>query len=147
LAGAKMLTHGRGYTAPPKPVISSTYRVSNAGDLPLVSEITPTYLVEKSNYFTVKADGFEFNRSLYFNSDSKGFITLCICSTNEVINNEQYTDIILPAQTINEITIRIQDRDGLGLDANRSMSILLSIEELEESDTNFTDSRRQLYNK
>lgn len=145
IAGARMLTHGRGYTAPPKPVIDSTYRIANNGDLPLTAEITPTYLVEKSNYFTVKADGFEFNRTLYFNSDTKGFVTLCICSTNEVINNEQYTDIILPAQTINEITIRIHDRDGLGLEATRSMSILLSIEELEATETDFMDSRRQIY--
>lgn len=145
LAGARMLTHGRGYTLPPKPVIDSTNRIANNGDLPLISEITPTYLVEKNNYFTVKADGFQFNRTLYTNTDNKGVPTIAVCSTSENVNNEDYVDLVLPAQVINDFTLYITDRDGLGLEANKNMTLLLTIEELDESHTHFHDSRRQEY--
>ena len=145
LAGARMLTHGRGYTAPPKPIIATTNRVSNSGDLPLVCEITPTYLVEKNNYFTIKADGFQFNRTLYTNTDNKGVPTIAVCSTSEYINNEDYVDLVLPAQVINDFTLTISDRDGLGLEVDKNMTLLLTIEELDESHTHFSNSRRQEY--
>jgi len=145
IAGARMLTHGRGYTLPPKPVIDSTYRVSNAGDLPLVSEVCPSTQVEKNDYYTIKADGFSFNRTLYTNTDNKGTPTLCVSSSAEDVNNEQYTQLILPAQVINDITLTITDRDGNGLDVNRNLVLLLSIEELDEEDAHFKESKRQVY--
>lgn len=145
IAGARMLTHGRGYTLPPKPVIATTNRVSNSGDLPLIAEITPTYLVEKNNYYTIKADGFQFNRTLYTNTDNKGTPTIAVCSTNENVNNEDYIDLILPAQVINDFTLYITDRDGLGIETNKNMSLLLTIEELDESHTHFHNSKRQEY--
>lgn len=145
LAGARMLTHGRGYTLPPKPVIDSTFRVANNGDLPLISETTQPYNVEKNNYYTIKADGFQFTRTLYTNTDNKGTPTLAICSQNEDVNNENYTELILPAQVINDITLTITDRDGNGLDALKNMIILLTIEELPHDETHFHDSKRQEY--
>ena len=145
LAGVRMLTHGRGYTLPPRPVIDATNRVSNTGDLPLIADMTQTFNVERNNYFTIKADGFQFNRSLYTNSDNKGLPTLAICSTNENVNNEEYTELVLPAQVINDITLTINDKDALGLDANRNMIILLTIEELDDEQTDFEQSKRQLY--
>ena len=145
IAGARMLTHGRGYTLPPKPIIASTYRVSNAGDLPLISEITQPYNVEKNNYYTIKADGFQFNRTLYTNTDNKGTPTLAICSQNEDVNNENYTELILPAQVINDLTLTILDKDGNGLDSLKNMIMLLTIEELDEEDAHFHDSKRQEY--
>jgi hypothetical protein len=140
-----MLTHGQGYTRPPKAVIDSTYRVSNGGDLPLIAEIAPTYLVEKNNYYIIKADGFEFNRSLYTNTDNKGFPTIAICSTNEQVNDENYTELILPSQVIDNMTITILDKDGLGLETERNMIILLTIEELDDEHTDFEQSKRRLY--
>jgi hypothetical protein len=145
LAGARMLTHGYGYTLPPKPIINSTYRVSNNGDLPLIAEITQPYNVEKNNYYTIKADGFHFSRTLYTNTDNIGSPTLSICSQNEDVNNENYTELILPAQVINQLTITITDRDGNGLDPLKNMTILLTIEELDHEDTEYKDSKRQLY--
>ena len=145
IAGARMLTHGRGYTLPPKPVIDSTFRVANNGDLPLIAEITPTYLVEKNNYYTIKADGFQFNRTLYTNTDNKGVPTIAVCSTSENVNNEDYVDLVLPSQVINDFTLTITDRDGLGLEANKNMTLLLTIEELDESHTHFHNSKRQEY--
>ncbi len=145
IAGARMLTHGAGYTVPPKPLISSTNRISNAGDLPLIAEIAPTYLVEKNNYYIVKADGFQFNRTLYTNTDNKGLPTIAVCSTNEQVNDEDYTELVLPAQVLDNITITIHDKDALGLETNRNMIILLTIEELDKNETNFKDSKRQEY--
>ena len=145
IAGARMLTHGRGYTLPPKPVIDSTYRVANNGDLPLISETTQPYNVEKNNYYTIKADGFHFSRTLYTNTDNKGTPTLAICSQNEDVNNENYTELILPAQVINDITLTIHDRDGNGLDALKNMIMLITIEELPHDETHFHDSKRQEY--
>jgi hypothetical protein len=145
IAGVRMLTHGAGYTVPPKPLISSTNRISNAGDLPLIAEIAPTYLVEKNNYYIVKADGFQFNRTLYTNTDNKGLPTIAVCSTNEEVNDEDYTELVLPAQVLDNITITIHDKDALGLETNRNMIILLTIEELDKNETNFKDSKRQEY--
>jgi hypothetical protein len=107
--------------------------------------MTPTYLVEPNNYYTIKAEGFEFNRTLYTNSDNKGTPTLAVCSTNENVNNEDYVELVLPAQVINDFTLYIADRDGTGLDALKNMTLLLSIEEIEEKQTQFKDSRRQVY--
>ena len=145
VAGARMLTHGYGYTLPPKPIISSTYRVANDGDLPLIAEITQPYNVEKNNYYTIKADGFHFSRTLYTNTDNIGTPTLSICSQNEDVNNENYTELILPAQVINDLTIIIKDKDGNGLDPLKNMTMLLTIEELDHDETDFKDSKRQLY--
>ena len=145
IAGARMLTHGYGYTLPPKPIISSAFRVANNGDLPLISEITQPYNVEKNNYYTIKADGFQFTRTLYTNTDNKGAPTLAICSQNEDVNNENYTELILPAQVINDFTLTITDKDGKGLDSLKNMVILLTIEELDHEDTDFKDSKRQQY--
>jgi hypothetical protein len=145
IAGARMLTHGYGYTLPPKPIISSTYRVANNGDLPLIAEITQPYNVEKNNYYTIKADGFHFTRTLYTNTDNKGTPTLAICSQNEDVNNENYTELILPAQVINDFTLTITDKDGKGLDPLKNMVILLTIEELDHEETDFKDSKRQQY--
>ena len=145
IAGARMLTHGSGYTAPPKPIIATTNRVGNSGDLPLISEITPTYLVEKNKYFTIKADGFAFNRTLYTNTDNKGSPTIAICSTNEEVNNEEYTELVLPAQIINDLTLTIHDKDGAGIETNKNMTILIVIEELDKNDSEFKESKRQEY--
>ena len=145
IAGARMLTHGYGYTLPPKPIISSAFRVGNNGDLPLISEITQPYNVEKNNYYTIKADGFHFSRTLYTNTDNIGSPTLAICSQNEDVNNENYTELILPAQVINDFTLTITDKDGNGLDPLKNMVILLTIEELEHDETDFKDSKRQQY--
>jgi hypothetical protein len=145
IAGARMLTHGYGYTLPPKPIISSAFRIGNNGDLPLIAEITQPYNVEKNNYYTIKADGFQFTRTLYTNTDNKGTPTLAICSQNEDVNNENYTELILPAQVINDFTLTITDKDGKGLDALKNMVILLTIEELEHEETDFKDSKRQNY--
>ena len=145
IAGARMLTHGYGYTLPPKPIISSAFRVANNGDLPLIAEITQPYNVEKNNYYTIKADGFHFTRTLYTNTDNKGTPTLAICSQNEDVNNENYTELILPAQVINDFTLTILDKDGKGLDTLKNMVILLTIEELDHEESDFKDSKRQNY--
>ena len=145
MAGARMLTHGYGYTAPPAAVINSTFRVSNSGDLPLITEITPTYLVDKSNYYTIKIGGVQYHGALYTNTDNNALPTIAICSTNELINNEEYTELTIPAQVINEITLVIKDKDNLGLEATRNMVILITIEELGANKTDYKASKRQLY--
>jgi hypothetical protein len=145
IAGARMLTHGRGYTLPPKPIIDSTFRVANNGDLPLISEVCPSTQVEKNDYYTIKAEGFSFNRTLYTNTDNKGMPTLCVSSSAEDVNNEQYTQLILPAQVINDITLTINDRDSNGLDVNRNLVILITIDELDEDAGHFHDAKRQMY--
>ena len=145
LTGVRMLTHGRGYTLPPKPVIDNTYRFDNTGDLPLISEIVPSYLLDKSNYYTIKVGGVKYNGSLYTNTDNKALPTLAICSTNEIINNEEYTELIIPAQVINEITLEIKDKDGLGIEDNRNMVLLITIEELGIDDADFKESKQQKY--
>lgn len=145
LVGVKMISNGREFTSPPTAVVSTTNRVVAAGDVPLIAETAPSYLVEKNNYYTVKATGFHFHRTLYTNSDNKGSPTIAICSTNENVNNEEYTDLILPAQVINDITLTITDRDGAGLDAARNMIMLLAIEELDDDETGYQHSKRMLY--
>ena len=145
LAGAKILTSGRGYTQPPVPVLSSTFKVVNNGDMPLIAEMAPVNQLEGNNYYTVKADGFQFNRSLYRNSDNKGLPTIAICSTNEIVNNEEYSELILPAQVINDLTLTIHDRLGQGLEVEKNLQILIDIEELDDEDTAFYNSKRQDY--
>jgi hypothetical protein len=145
LAGAKILTSGKGYTLPPTPVVAATFRVANNGDLPLIAEMAPVNLLEGNSYYTIKADGFQFNRSLYSNSDNKGLPTIAICSTNEIVNNEEHSDLILPAQVINDITLTIHDRDSNGLDPLRNLAILIKIEELDDDNTEFKASKRQDY--
>lgn len=145
LTGVRMLTHGSGYTLPPKPVIDTTYRFDNYGDLPLISEITPSYIIDRSNYYTIKVDGVKYNGTQYTNTDNKALPTLAICSTNEIINNEEYTELILPSQVINELTLEIKDKDGLGINEDRNMVILIIIEELDKNVPYFINSKRQLY--
>jgi hypothetical protein len=141
-----MTSYGRGYTLPPRVFIGTDTRIAGtSGILPIEAEMTPTYLVEGNNYYTIKADGFEFNRTLYTNTDNKGTPTLAVCSTNENVNNEDYVELVLPAQVINDFTLTITDRDGSGLDPLKNMTLLLSIEELEERQSQFTDMRRQQY--
>ena len=145
LLGVKITSNGSGYTSAPSAVISSASRVVNGGDVPLLVETAPTNLVEANNYYTIKADGFQFNRSLYRNSDNKGLPTIAICSTSEFSNNEEYSELILPAQVINDITLTIEDLTGLGLDANRKLRLLIKIEEIEIEETEFLHSKRQDY--
>ena len=143
--GFRLLTYGRGYTKPPILTIDTTNRVVSSGDFPLIAEMTPSYLVEPNSYYTIKADGFQFNRTLYTNTDNKGTPTLAVCSTNENVNNEDYVELVLPAQVINDINLTIKDKDGLGVDVNKNMTLLLSIEEIDEKHTYFKESRRQEY--
>lgn len=143
--GFRLLTYGRGYTRPPIITIDSTNRVASNGDVPATAELSPTHLVEPNDLYTIKAEGFRFNRSLYTNSDNKGTPTIAICSPNEIVNNEEYSELTLPAQVINDFTLTITDRDGTGLEANHNLIILLSIEELDKNDTTFEHSKRQLY--
>lgn len=146
IQGVRMTNYGRGYTLPPRVLIGTDTRIAGtSGVLPLEAEMTPTYLVEPNNYFTIKAEGFEFNRTLYTNTDNKGTPTLAVCSTNENVNNEDYVELVLPAQVINDITLTIKDRDGSGVNVNKNMTLLLSIEEIDEKQTEFKESRRQLY--
>jgi hypothetical protein len=146
LQGVRMTSYGRGYTLPPRVIVGTETRIASAnGTLPLEAEMTPTYLVEPNNYYTIKAEGFEFNRTLYTNSDNKGTPTLAVCSTNENVNNEDYVELVLPAQVINDFTLYITDRDGAGVDVLKNMTLLLSIEEIEEKQTSFKDMRRQEY--
>jgi hypothetical protein len=146
IQGVRMTSYGRGYTLPPRVFVGTDTRIASAnGTLPIEAEMTPTYLVEPNNYYTIKAEGFEFNRTLYTNTDNKGTPTLAVCSTNENVNNEDYVELVLPAQVINDFTLTITDRDGAGLDALKNMTLLLSIEEIEEKQTQFKDMRRQLY--
>ena len=143
--GFRLLSYGRGYTKPPTLTIDTTNRVLSSGDFPATAEMTPSYLVEPNNYFTVKVEGFQFNRTLYTNSDNKGTPTLAVCSTNENVNNEDYVELVLPAQVINDFTLTVRDRDGSGIDVNKNMTLLLSIEELDEAHTHFKESVRQQY--
>lgn len=143
LRGVKMLTNGRGYSKPPIVSVSQgSVSVSN-GDMPLTAEMSQSYLVEPNLVYTIKAEGFSFNRTLYTNTDNKGRPTIAITSPNEIINDEEYGELILPAQVINELTLTITERDGSGLDANRNLTMLLSIEELDQTDSAFRESRRQ----
>ena len=146
IQGVRMTNYGRGYTLPPRVLVSTDTRiVGTSGVLPLEAEMAPTYLVEPNNYFTIKAEGFEFNRTLYTNTDNKGTPTLAVCSTNENVNNEDYVELVLPAQVINELILTIKDKDGFGVDVNKNMTLLLSIEELDEKQTAFKESIRQIY--
>ena len=146
IQGVRMTNYGRGYTLPPRVIISTDTRIAGtSGILPLEAEMSPTYLVEPNNYFTIKAEGFEFNRTLYTNTDNKGTPTLAVCSTNENVNNEDYVELVLPSQVINEIILTIKDKDGFGVDVNKNMTLLLSIEELDEKQTAFKESIRQQY--
>jgi hypothetical protein len=148
LQGVRMTNYGRGYTLPPRVYVGTDTRIAGtSGILPIEAEMTPTYLVEANNYYTIKAEGFEFNRTLYTNTDGKGTPTLAVCSTNENVNNEDYVELVLPAQTINDFTLHITDRDGSGLDALKNMTLLLSIEELDEKESHFKDSIRQEYKR
>lgn len=145
LTGVRMLTHGSGYTLPPKPVIDTTYRFDNNGDLPLISEIIPSYIIDRSNYYTIKVGGVKYNGTQYTNTDNKALPTLAICSTNEIINNEEYTDFTIPSQVINELTLEIKDKDGLGINGDRNLVVLIIIEELDEDEVKYIESKRQLY--
>jgi hypothetical protein len=146
IQGVRMTSYGRGYTLPPRVFVGTDTRIAGtSGILPIEAEMTPTYLVEGNNYYTIKVEGFEFNRTLYTNTDNKGTPTLAVCSTNENVNNEDYVELVLPAQVINDFTLHITDRDGSGLDALKSMTLLLSIEELDYIQTEFKDSIRQQY--
>ena len=145
LLGVKITSNGRGYTSAPNAVISSTNRVVNGGDVPLLVETAPTSLVEPNKYYTIKADGFHFNRTLYTNTDNKGTPTIAVCSTSENVNNEDYIELVLPAQVINDFTLTITDRDGAGLEATKNMTLLLTIEELDEKQSHFHESKRQEY--
>ena len=146
IQGVRMTNYGRGYTLPPRVLIGTGTRITGtSGVLPLEAEMTPTYLVEPNYYFTIKAEGFQFNRTLYTNTDSKGTPTLAVCSTSENVNNEDYVELVLPAQVINDITLTIKDRDGSGIDVNKNMTLLLSIEEIDDKHTSFKESRRQEY--
>ena len=145
LLGVKITSNGSGYTSAPNAVISTASRVVSGGEVPLLVETAPTNLVEANNYYTIKADGFQFNRSLYRNSDNKGLPTIAICSTSEFSNNEEYSELIIPAQVINDITLQIHDLTGLGLDAGRNLRLLIKIEEIEIEETEFFHSKRQDY--
>lgn len=146
IQGVRMTNYGRGYTLPPRVLVSTDTRIAGtSGVLPLEAEMTPTYLVEPNNYFTIKAEGFQFNRTLYTNTDNKGTPTLAVCSTNENVNNEDYVELVLPAQVINDFTLTIKDRDGSGIDVNKNMTLLLSIEEVDDKHTAFKESIRQQY--
>jgi hypothetical protein len=107
--------------------------------------MTPTYLIEPNYYYTIKADGFQFNRSLYTNLDWKGMPTIAVCSTNENINDEDYIELVLPAQVINDFTLQITDKEGNGLDPNKNLNILMEISELDKKDSSYVESNRQRY--
>ena len=146
LRGVRMLTNGRGYTKPPLVGISTATKIPSLnGDMPLTAEMTQTSLVEPNLVYTIKAEGFTFNRTLYTNTDNRGRPTIAITSPDEMINDEEYAKLVLPAQVINDITLTITERSGEGLDANRDLSMFLQIEELDESDTAYIESRRQDY--
>lgn len=145
LRGVRMLTNGRGYTKPPLVGIDPTNRIVSNGDMPLTAEMTQTHLVEPNNVYTIKAGGFNFNRTLYTNSDYKGRPTIAVSTPSEKINDEEYSKLILPAQVINDFTLSITERDGSGLDANRNLIITMEIEELDLAETTFHESKRQHY--
>ena len=147
IQGVRMLTHGRGYTLPPQVLTSQTFKIPTSiqGQDPLYAEMTPTYLIEPNYYYTIKADGFQFNRSLYTNLDWKGMPTIAVCSTNENINDEDYIELVLPAQVINDFTLQITDKEGNGLDPNKNLNILMEISELDKKDSSYVESNRQRY--
>jgi hypothetical protein len=146
LRGVRMLTNGRGYTKPPLVGISTATKIASLnGDMPLTAEMTQTHLVEPNNVYTIKAEGFNFNRTSYSNTDYKGRPTIAMCSPNEMMNDEEYSKLILPAQVINNLSLTITDRDGEGLDANKNLVIVIDIEELDQKDTKFEESKRQEY--
>lgn len=146
LEGVRMINHGRGYTTAPLVSISTASRVTGAsGDLPLTVKMTPTNLVQPNYYYTIKGDGFSFNRTLYTNQDNKGMPTIAICSTNEMINNEDYIELVLPSQVINDITLEIKERDGTGLGQDQNLTTLIEITELDDKDVWFDESKRQEY--
>lgn len=146
IQGVRMTNYGHSYTLPPRVLISTDTRIAGtSGVLPLEAEMTPTHLVEPNYVYTIKAEGFRFNRSLYTNSDNKGTPTIAICSPNEIVNNEEYSELILPAQVINDFNLTITERDGSGLDAGRNLIILMEIEELDQMETSFHESKRQDY--
>jgi hypothetical protein len=148
IQGVRMLTHGRGYTSPPQVLTDQTFKIPTSiqGQDPLYAEMTPTYLIEPNYYYTIKADGFQFNRSLYTNQDHKALPTIAVCSTRENINNEDYVELVLPAQVINDFTLQITDREGVGLDPNKNLNILMEIVELDDMDSSYVESMRQRYN-
>jgi hypothetical protein len=147
IQGVRMLTHGRGYTSPPQVLTSQTFKIPTSiqGQDPLYAEMIPTYLIEPNYHYTIKADGFQFNRSLYTNLDWKGMPTIAVCSTNENINDEDYVELVLPAQVINDFTLQIVDKENNGLDPNRNLNILMEIVELDEKDSSYVESNRQRY--
>jgi hypothetical protein len=71
--------------------------------------------------------------------------TIAICSTSEIINNEDYVELVLPAQVINDFTLQITERSGEGLDPNRNLIMLLEIVELDDIDRTYVESNRQRY--
>lgn len=146
IQGVRMTNYGRGYTLPPRVLVGTDTKIAGtSGVLPLEAEMTPTHLVEPNYVYTIKAEGFRFNRSLYTNSDNKGTPTIAICSPNEIVNNEEYSELILPAQVINDFNLTITERDGSGLNADRNLIILMEIEELDQMETSFHESKRQDY--
>lgn len=145
LLGVRITSNGRGYISAPTAVISTASRVVSGGEVPLLVETAPTSMVEPNRYYTIKADGFHFNRTLYTNTDNKGTPTIAVCSTSENVNNEDYIELVLPAQVINDFTLTITDRDGAGLEATKNMTLLLTIEELDEKHSLFHESKRQEY--
>lgn len=144
LRGVRMLTNGRGYTKPPLVGISTATKTPSLnGDMPLTAEMTQSNLVEPNFVYTIKAEGFTFNRTLYTNTDNRGRPTIAITSPDEIINDEEYGELVLPAQVINDITLTITERGGEGLDPNRNLTMFLQIKELDENDTEYIDSKRQ----
>ena len=143
LLGVKMLTNGRGYTKPPIASVSQgSVSVSN-GDMPLNAEMSQSRLVEPNYVYTIKLDGVQFNTTSYSNTDKKALPTIAICSLNEMVNNEEYSKLILPAQVINDITINITERDGSGLDINKNLLLTMEVEEFDHTETIFEESKRQ----
>jgi hypothetical protein len=147
IQGVRMLTHGRGYTLPPRVLTDQTFKIPTSiqGQDPLYTEMIPTYLIEPNYHYTIKADGFHFNRTLYTNLDYKGMPTIGICSTNEIINDEDYIELVLPAQVINDFTLQITDKEGVGLSIYRDLNMLIEIVELDEVYSSYVESNRQRY--
>ena len=147
IQGVRMLTYGKGYTRPPQVLTSQTFKIPTSiqGQDPLMADMTPTYLVSPNYYYTIKADGFHFNRTLYTNQDNKGTPTIAVCSTNENINDEDYIRFVLPSQVINDFTLTVVDKEGNGLDASQNLGILINITELDKKNSSFAESVRQQY--
>ena len=147
IQGVRMLTHGRGYTSPPTVLTDQTFKIPTSiqGQDPLYADMTPAYLLSPNYYYTIKADGFQFNRSLYTNQDNKGVPTLAVCSTNENINDEDYVELVLPAQVINDFTLQIIDKEGNGLPQNCNLNMLMVVAELDHKDTSYYKSKHQRY--